>query len=188
MMPTEIDARVVAVVREWSAAREPEAAGDVLAAARRDLSTDLHFQLVHEVAEITAELALALLSAPTTPTSDENVTVDGVELHPEQALRLEAWAEAQRASAEGLGLSAERWKKALEAGFDRCRARIHDDPSLAAPAAAEAEGPSTAARQLIGARVAQSFEARPEPGGEQAGLRGILAARSFGKPTPRKKR
>lgn len=185
MRPQDVDERVKDAVRAWARAKDIEAAAKALTEGRLDLPAELRGQLVAEIAEISAELMVDLLCRTDGLDPEaEAVEVQGEALDPKQAERLGAWAEDQRLTAEALGLEADAWLQQLERGFDRYGARARGDAGeeTAAPGVDPAR-----ARQLLGV-ARQGFQARPQPGqSQQAGLSGLLAARSFGRPPKKKK-
>lgn len=179
MKAAHIDEQVKAAVRAWGRAPNVEAAARALTAGRRALPDHLRPQLVSEIAEISAELMVNLLCRTDgLDPSAAAVEVEGEALHPKQAERLGAWIEDQRLTAAALGLEAQTWLQQLERGFERYGARARgEEPEGDAPSGVD---PAQAKRLLGAARA--SFEARPEPGkSKQAGLTGLLAARTFGK-------
>ncbi|MEQ9503304.1 MAG: hypothetical protein RIT81_40965 [Deltaproteobacteria bacterium] len=177
MNPADVHLRVQEAVRAWGAAPDIEAAAKQLEEARRALPPDLVAQLVDEVAEISAEMMVELLTEERgVDVSAEPVELGGVELLPKQAARLSAWLEDQQRTAEALGIDGDAWIRQMERGFDRFLARARGDEGT--PELAEA---TAKAHQLLGAER-ETFQPRPEPGvSERAGLAGVLAARDFAK-------
>lgn len=180
MARPDIAPAVKDAVRAWGKAKDGEAGARALADARQRLPAELVPQLVQELAEISAELLLAMLTREDGLTTDAKpVDVQGVELHPKQAERLGAWLEDQQRTAKALGLDGATWQRLLDAAMTKLGASSDDasKPDATKPAAAQL---SEDAKKLVGA-VAASFENRPEPGkSAKAGLSGLLAARSFG--------
>ncbi len=177
MNPADVHPRVQDAVRAWGAAPDIDAAAKVLETHRRALPPELVAQLVDEVAEISAEMMVELLTQERgVDATSEPVDLGGVELFPKQAARLGAWLEDQKRTAEALGLDGDAWIRQMERGFDRYLARARGDE--APPDVAEA---TAQAQQLLGAER-KAFEARPAPGeSAKAGLAGMLAARDFAK-------
>lgn len=176
MNPADVHPRVQDAVRAWGAAPDIEAAAKQLEEHRRALPPELVAQLVDEVAEISAEMMIDLLTEERgVDVSAETVELGGVELLPKQAARLSAWLEDQKRTAEALGLDGDAWIRQMERGFDRYVARERGD------AATEVAEATDKAHQLLGGERG-AFEPRPAPGeSAKAGLAGMLAARDFAK-------
>ena len=176
-----VDARVVAAVRAWAAAGVEGAA--MLAEQRRALDPLLLPQLVSEVAEITAEQLLVVLDRPLSrpPRKDERpVPFLGVELAQEQGRRAAAWLDEQAELAQALALSPEQWSERLTEGMRRVLERLRGKPLSTT---ASALGATVADGAL--AATARGFEGGADPRvSDQAGLRGVLSARSFSSKKP----
>ncbi len=180
-MKSGVPAPVVAAVKAWAASGSP---ASTLAEARRALDPLLVPVLVEEVAEVTAEQLLIALDMPSkAPSAPPGETPDGpavdflgLPLNQTQARRVVAWLDEQAAIAVALGLSSEAWSKRLADGFGVAIAALREAPS--------STGRSVAERLQSDplAQASKGFSGGVDPrSSDQAGLRGILAARSFGK-------
>lgn len=166
-----LDPQVIAVVKAWGKAKDSAAGAQVLADAKRRLSPELAVQLIGELADISAELLLVMLTREDgLDPAAEPVDINGTPLHPKQAERLGAWLEDQQKVAGALGLALGPWQKALESAMSALGEKT-DNPDLTAAAAD--------AQKWMGA-VSQPFQNRPTPGSSpKAGLSGLLGARGF---------
>lgn len=183
MHPQDIDERGKAAVRVWAKSKDGAAGAKALATHRRQLPAELRSLLVSEVAEISAELMVELLAREDglDPKSDP-VEVEGAQLHPRQAARLQAWLEDQKLTAEALGQSPEAWMKALDGGFSRYGARARGDGEGVEASPPEDEAKISRARRLLASEGPATFQARPDPSkSASAGLTGLLAAKNFGR-------
>lgn len=175
---TAVAPAVIAVVKAWAAAR-PDDAARVLRDGRLALDPLLLPVLVDEVAEITAEQLLIALDLPHTPPKGEQgekpVPFLGLELSQEQGKRTALWLDEQRGIAEALGLTPESWSTKLGDGFARTLATLRGRPL--------GEAATTIGQQLATdplKTAAAGFAGGVDPAkSDKAGLRGILAARSF---------
>jgi hypothetical protein len=173
---------VIAAVKAWAQSTSPSSA---LADERRRLDPLLVPVLVEEVAEITAEQLLIALDmpskAPPAPPGEvqDGPVVDflGLSLSQTQARRVVVWLDEQQETAGALGLAPEVWSKKLADGFATAIAALKGVPSSTARAVGERLGSDPLAQASKG--FAGGVDPRTSP---QAGLRGMLAARSFKKP------
>lgn len=179
MDPADVHPRVKEAVRAWAHAANIERSAHALAEARGRLPPELVAQLVDEVAEISAELMVELVTrADGVDTTQAPVDVLGVPLLPKQAERLGAWLEDQQLVAGALGLDSDAWLRQLERGFERYGQRV---TGASAADAATATDVSDDVKRMLG-NARGKFEARPAPGtSRRAGLSGLLAARGFKK-------
>ena len=173
-----VPAPVVAVVKAWARARHDDGLA-VLRDGRRGLEP-LHVPvLVDEVAEITAEQLLIALDLPQAPAAKDEQPVPflGLELSQQQGQRTVAWLEEQAGLGEALGLDSEAWSKKLGAGFERTLATLQGKSSETARAVGQSMGGDPLKN------AARGFDGAADPrSSDKAGLRGVLAARSFKKP------
>lgn len=178
-----IDPAVIAVVKAWAAADDLDEAAAALANGRRSLDPPLQAQLRSEIAEISAHTLLEVMTMERGVDGGEAVDVGGVALLPKQVERVSAWRHDQEPTADALGVEVERWHQMVVEGMEAVVAELADAPptqgSPAAPAGSAAER-ADKARALLG-NMPSTFEDRPTPGSEQAGLSGILAAKAFAK-------
>jgi hypothetical protein len=174
---------VVDVVKAWAAERDLDLAPAVLAAGRRALDPMLVPALVVEVAEVQGELLLEVLDLPprAPPARDAPLTeFHGMQLRADQLERFKAWIDDQAPTAEALGMDVEKWAPRLEAGLATAIDVLRGTPSHSAAAV-------DAAQRLLSSKKLVGDASGPFTGGadprtsEKAGLRGILAARSFDK-------
>lgn len=156
-------------VLTWANTGDLLAAAKSLEAARKDFATDLQLELRAEVADIVTSTLLEILANPAFKDDGEGIEIEGVKLGARQADCFRAWFQDQPLTAAALGLDASAWGKMLEAAILR-RQSGSDAAGQLSPAEVS---------RLLGADR-RSFEERPKPGSESAGLRGVLAARGFG--------
>jgi hypothetical protein len=171
---TGVPAPVVQAVQAWAQAADPPA---VLAERRRSLDPLLLPVLVEEVAEVTAEQFLVMIDLPAPP-GDDGPEVDflGMPLAQSQARRVAVWLDEQAPTAKALGLSSEAWSKKLADGFVVAISALQGKSSATAQAAAARLGVDPLAQ------ASKGFQGGVDPArSEQAGLRGLLALRSFTK-------
>ena len=164
---------VIQAVKAWAAAPNPT---DALADQRRRLDPLLVPVLVDEVAEITADQLIIALDMPSKVAGDDGPEVDflGLPLSQTQARRVAVWLDEQGPQAEALGLAAEAWSKRLAAGFAVALAALKGGDTARAVAERLGVDPLQAA--------SAGFKGAVDPRtSEQAGLRGMLAARAFQK-------
>lgn len=176
---SNVAAAVIVVVKAWAKARGA-ASTQALKSGRLGLDPLLVPVLVDEVAEITAEQLLIALDLPAAPSGDKDekpVPFLGLELSQEQGKRAAQWLDDQRDLGDALGLSAEAWSKKLGEGFARTLEALRGKPL---GDVAGAVGQQLQSDPLKTA--AAGFKGGVDPAkSESAGLRGVLAARSFKK-------
>lgn len=174
---TGVPAPVIAAVQAWAGASDAAAQ---LASQRRALDPLLVPTLISEVAEITAEQLLIALDMPSKTPGDDGPEVDflGLPLSQTQARRVTVWLEEQAPTAEALGLSPEVWSSRLSEGFAVAIAHLQGKGGVAAGVA----------ERLVSdplASASKGFQGGADPRtSPAAGLRGMLAARDFGKKKP----
>ena len=172
-----VPSAVIAVVKAWAGARAAD--GDrVLHDGRLTLEALLRPVLVDEVAEITAEQLLIALDLPQGAANDDKpVPFLGMELSQEQGKRAAQWLTDQQGLAAALGLDMDAWSKKLGDGFARTLETLRGKPlgDVAAGVASQLQADPLKT-------AAAGFTGGVDPSkSEQAGLRGILAARTFKK-------
>ena len=176
---TNVPAAVVAVVKAWARARG-DASLKALKDGRLTLDPLLVPVLVDEVAEVTAEQLLLALDLPAAPSGDKDekpVPFLGLELSQEQGKRAAVWLDEQKDLAAALGLANEVWSKKLGEGFQRTLEALRGRP-LGDVAGAVAAQLQTDPLKTASAGFAGGVDPAKS---EKAGLRGVLAARNFGK-------
>jgi len=181
MKKSGVPTPVITAVNAWATSKTPPAS---LADARRTLDPLLVPQLVEEIAEITAEQLLIALDMPSrAPPAAKGEVQDGPEidflglkLSQTQGRRVALWLDEQTETAAALGLTPEAWSKKLSNGFAIAIADLKGQGGTAR-AVAERLGADPLAQ------ASKGFEGGADPRtSEKAGLRGMLAARSFKKP------
>lgn len=180
-MATTIDSQVVALIKEWASA-PPERAPEVLSRGKLRLDAMLAPQLVAEVAEITAEQLLVVLDLPSEKKSADEPVVPflGLELNQQQGHRAAAWLDEHHLLADALGLSIETWSERVRSGMQNVIEKWRGRP-LGALSSEIAHTVSDGAL----ASATKGFQGGVDPSqSAAAGLRGILAARDFGKKKP----
>jgi hypothetical protein len=184
-MPVVVDPQVIAVVRTWAKSANVDSAAIALRDGRRTLDPALLPVLIGEIAEITAELLIALFDLPprSEPKADAKpVEVLGLPLHTHQIERFQAWVEDQKPTAAALGVDVELWMKRVTAGFEAVLQRARGESGTAPQTAGQKAAAALLASSVLGQDKA-TFEARPALGtSEKAGLRGMLGALSFKDP------
>lgn len=177
---------VIAVVRAWAGVGDLDKAPDVLAEGRRGLDPTLVPALIVEIAEVQGILLIEALELPPRkpPAPDEKlVEVLGMQLRQDQLQRFQVWIEDQGPTAKALGLELEAWSKRLEEGLATAIAALRGTRARTAERdeALDAAERMLSAQKAIGG-PASTFEGGADPAKSgQAGLRGILALRDFGK-------
>lgn len=177
-MTESIDPSVVRVIKDWASAA-PERAAEVLSRGRLSLDGLLVPQLVGEVAEISAEQLIVLLDMPSEQQAPDEPTVPflGMELNQQQGQRVTAWLDELQELAEVLGLSVETWSDKFRDGMQRVLENMRGRP-LGDIASQVAHSVADGAL----ANATKGFQGGVDPSqSASAGLRGILAARDFGK-------
>lgn len=180
-MTESIDPSVVRLIKEWASA-PPDSASEVLSRARLSLDGLLVSQLVGEVAEITAEQLIVLLDMPSEKQSDDEPVVPffGLELNQQQGQRATAWLDEHERIAEALGLPLESWSEKFQDGMQKVLEKLRGRP-LGDVASQVAHSVADGAL----ANATKGFQGGVDPSqSASAGLRGILAARDFGKKKP----
>ena len=177
-MTESIDPSVVRVIKDWASA-SPERAADVLTRGRLTLDGLLVSQLVGEVAEVSAEQLIVLLDMPSEKQSKDEPAVPflGMELNQQQGQRVKAWLDDLQELAPALGLSVESWSEKFRDGMQRVLENLRGRP-LGDVASQVAHSVADGAL----ASATKGFQGGVDPSqSEFAGLRGIFAARDFGK-------
>lgn len=177
-MRDSIDPSVVRVIKDWASA-PPERASEVLYRGRLSLDGMLLGQLVSEVAEISAEQLIVLLDMPSEKQSEDEPVVPflGMELNQQQGQRATVWLDELQDLSQALGLSIETWSEKFREGMQRVVEQMRGRP-LGDVASQVAHSVADGAL----ANATKGFQGGVDPSqSAAAGLRGILAARDFGK-------
>lgn len=167
-----VPAPVISAVKAWAASSTPHLS---LSQQRRGLDPLLVPVLVEEVAEITAEQLLIALDMPGAA-GDDGPEVDflGLKLSQSQARRVAVWLDEQKEVADALGLTPEKWSQRLSEGFAVAIAGLKGGNTSRAVASRLGGDPLASA--------AKGFDGGADPRtSEKAGLRGLLAAKTFQK-------